>query len=125
MGRACPGRGLVRPGELRGVRVSHPGAAYSSTEMMIGASARLLAGGACEIAINAKKVFVIMPQSLRSFVERIDFITSPGRLGGARPGGWGAGPIAVVTQLGVYRFDPGPGEIALATVHPGVTLDQI
>src|SRR5438552_30922 len=35
-------------------------------------------GGACEIAINARQVFVIMRQSARSFVERIDFRTSPG-----------------------------------------------
>src|ERR687887_940923 len=49
-------------------------------------------GGACEIAINAKKVFVIMPQSKRSFVERVDFTTSPGHLAGERPKGWiGAG----------------------------------
>ena len=34
-------------------------------------------GGACEIAINARQVFVIMRQSTRSFVERIDFRTSP------------------------------------------------
>ena len=40
-------------------------------------------GGACEIAINARQVFVIMRQSRRSFVERIDFRTSPGNLGGA------------------------------------------
>ncbi len=40
-------------------------------------------GGACEIAINARRVFVIMRQSKRSFVERIDFRTSPGNLGGA------------------------------------------
>ena len=52
-------------------------------------------GGACEIAINARNVFVIMRQSSRSFVERIDFRTSPGNLGGAeqaeairRAGGW-------------------------------------
>ena len=57
-------------------------------------------GGACEIAINARQVFVIMRQSARSFVERIDFRTSPGNLGGAeqaerirREGGWlGRGP---------------------------------
>src|SRR5213593_1589985 len=63
-------------------------------------------GGACEIAINAKKVFVIMPQSERSFIERIDFTTSPGHLGGSRPKAWGAGPTVVVTGLGVYRFRP-------------------
>ena len=70
-------------------------------------------GGACEIAINARQVFVIMRQSTRSFVERIDFRTSPGNLGGAeqaerirREGGWlGRGPTVVVTDLGIYHFD--------------------
>jgi glutaconate CoA-transferase subunit B len=82
-------------------------------------------GGACEIAINAKKVFVIMPQSKRSFVERIDFVTSPGHLGGKRPPGWGGGPSAVVTNLAVYRFDEGTGEMEVASLHPGVTLDEV
>src|SRR5213079_3615461 len=70
-------------------------------------------GGACEIAINARQVFVIMRQSSRSFVETIDFRTSPGNLGGAeqaerirREGGWlGRGPTVVVTDLGIYHFD--------------------
>ena len=82
-------------------------------------------GGACEIAINARKVFVIMPQSKRSFVDRIDFTTSPGHLTGDRPIGWGAGPSAVVTGLGTYRFDEATGEMVLATTHPGVSVDEI
>ena len=82
-------------------------------------------GGACEIAINAKKVFVIMPQTRRSFVERIDFTTSPGHLTGRRPPGWGAGPSVVITDLGVYRFDEASGEMHLASLHPGVTLDDV
>jgi glutaconate CoA-transferase, subunit B len=83
-------------------------------------------GGACEIAINAGKVFVIMPQSKRTFVERIDFATSPGHLAGDRPKGWiGAGPTAVVTQLGVYGFDESTGEMRLDSLHPGVTLEEI
>jgi glutaconate CoA-transferase subunit B len=82
-------------------------------------------GGACEIAINAGKVFVIMPQSPRSFVERIDFITSPGFLAGGRPRGWiGAGPAVVVTNLGVYGFSEGSGEMELRSLHPGVTLGR-
>jgi glutaconate CoA-transferase subunit B len=82
-------------------------------------------GGACEIAINATKVFVIMPQSKRSFVERIDFRTSPGFVEGTRPARWlGAGPAAVVTGLGTYRFDVATGEMVLATTHPGVTVDE-
>ena len=83
-------------------------------------------GGACEIAINAGKVFVIMPQSKRSFVERIDFATSPGHMAGERPKGWiGAGPTAVVTQLATYGFDEASGEMELRSLHPGVTLEEV
>jgi glutaconate CoA-transferase, subunit B len=83
-------------------------------------------GGACEIAINARKVFVIMPQTSRSFVERIDFVTSPGHLAGHRPKDWlGAGPTVAVTGLGVYRFDEATGEMELTSMHPGVSLDEI
>jgi len=89
-------------------------------------------GGACEIAINARQVFVIMRQSSRSFVERIDFRTSPGNLGGAeqsqrirREQGWlGRGPSVVVTDLGVWHFDE-TGEMRLDAVHPGIGIDEI
>jgi len=89
-------------------------------------------GGACEIAINARQVFVIMRQSRRSFVEKIDFRTSPGNLGGAeaaarirREQGWlGSGPSVVVTDLGTYHFDS-TGEMRLDSIHPGVTLGQV
>jgi glutaconate CoA-transferase, subunit B len=81
-------------------------------------------GGACEIAINAKKVFVIMPQSKRSFVEKIDFITSPGHLEGERPAGWGGGPTVVVTNLGVYHFGH-EGTMRLASMHAGITIEKI
>jgi glutaconate CoA-transferase, subunit B len=89
-------------------------------------------GGACEIAINARQVFVIMRQSTRSFVDRIDFRTSPGNLGGAaeaeairRAGGWnGRGPSVVVTDLGIWHFDE-TGEMRLDSLHPGATLDDV
>ena len=88
-------------------------------------------GGACEIAINARQVFVIMRQSRRSFVDSIDFRTSPGNLGGAenaaqirREQGWlGRGPSVVVTDLGIYHFDD-DGEMRLDSIHPGATLDE-
>ena len=83
-------------------------------------------GGACEIAINAKKIFIIMPQTKRSFVDTIDFVTSPGHLGGERPKEWqGAGPTVVVTGLGVYGFDDATGEMTLESLHPGVTVEQV
>jgi len=89
-------------------------------------------GGACEIAINARQVFVVMRQSKRSFVEAIDFRTSPGNLGGAaeserirREGGWlGRGPSLVVTDLGIYRFSQS-GEMRLESLHPGATIDEV
>jgi len=89
-------------------------------------------GGACEIAINARQVFVIMRQSKRSFVERIDFRTSPGNLCGAeqserirREQGWlGRGPSVVVTDLAVWHFGD-DGEMRVDSLHPGVSIDQV
>src|SRR5947209_14752828 len=82
-------------------------------------------GGACEIAINAKKVFVIMPQTKQSFVHHIDFVTSPGHLTRKRPATWGAGPSVVVTGLGVYGFDDRTGEMVLRSLHQGIALDEV
>jgi len=69
-------------------------------------------GGACEIAQNAKSIFVIMRQSPRSFVERLDFRTSVG-----------SRVRVVVTDLGVYHLVD--GELTLDALHEGVTLDQV
>ncbi len=70
-------------------------------------------GGACEIALNAGQVFVIMRQSRRSFVERIDFRTSVGTR-----------VSVVVTDLGIYHRDDG-GELRLDSLHPGVSLEGV
>ncbi len=80
-------------------------------------------GGACEIALNAARVVIVMSQSARSFVDRVDFVTSPGHHhpdGTMRPPWAGAGPTAVITQLGIYRFGS-DGEMELTTLHPGAT----
>ena len=68
-------------------------------------------GGACEIALLAKRVFVIAPQRKRSFPERVDFITSPAR------------PAMVVTDLGCYKFVE--GEMMLTSIHPGCTIEKV
>jgi glutaconate CoA-transferase subunit B len=86
-------------------------------------------GGACEIAIHARHILVIMRQAKRSFVDRLDFRTSPGHSGdpahdAARD--WhGTGPTSVVTDLGTYGFDDATGEMTLVTLHPGMTLDDV
>jgi len=86
-------------------------------------------GGACEIAIHARQILVIMRQAPRSFVDKLHFRTSPGHSGDPEHdrarGWWGSGPTSVVTDLGTYGFDEATGEMTLLTMHPGVTLDQV
>jgi glutaconate CoA-transferase, subunit B len=86
-------------------------------------------GGACEIAIHARHILVIMRQAKRSFVDRLDFRTSPGHSGDpahdAARGWHGGGPTSVVTDLGTYGFDDATGEMTLMTLHPGMTLDDV
>jgi len=86
-------------------------------------------GGACEIAIHARHILVIMRQAKRSFVDRLDFRTSPGHSGDpvhdAARGWHGTGPTSVVTDLGTYGFDDATGEMTLITLHPGMTLDDV
>ena len=86
-------------------------------------------GGACEIAIHARRILVIMRQAQRSFVDELDFRTSPGHSGDpahdAARGWHGSGPTSVVTDLGTYGFDGATGEMTLLTTHPGVTVDDV
>jgi glutaconate CoA-transferase, subunit B len=86
------------------------------------------AGGAPEIAASCREVIVVVRQSRRSFVERVDFITSVGYGSGpgdrARLGLRGRGPVLVITDLGVLEPDPRSCELILTRLHPGVTADQ-
>lgn len=87
------------------------------------------AGGAPEIAASCREVFVVVRQSRRSFVDRVDFITSFGHGRGAgdreRLRLRGAGPTLVITDLGVFRPDPDTRELVLTEVHPGVTVEHV
>ena len=82
------------------------------------------AGGAPEIAANSREVVVVLRQSTRSFVDRLDFITSVGHLDGRasrqRAGLRGRGPTVVITDLGVLRPEPETNELVLTAVHPGL-----
>lgn len=87
------------------------------------------AGGAPEIASQAKEVFVVLKQTPKSFVSRLPFITSAGYLDGGdarkRAGIPGGGPTAVITDLGILTPDPVTRELTLTSIHPGVTLEQV
>jgi glutaconate CoA-transferase subunit B len=70
------------------------------------------AGGAPEIARGCRRVMVVAPHTTRTFVEKLDFLTTDAR------------PVAVITDLGVLT--PGEdGELVLTQIHPGVTVDQV
>lgn len=86
------------------------------------------AGGAPEIAASCREVIVVVRQRPRSFVDKVDFVTSVGY--GSAPGDrarlglTGAGPRTVITDLGVLEPDPESCELTLTGLHPGVTVEQ-
>jgi glutaconate CoA-transferase subunit B len=71
------------------------------------------AGGAPEIASSAREVFVMLRQSPRTFVDRLDFRTTPGKA-----------VSTVVTDLGILEPRGGDRELTLTSVHPGVEADR-
>lgn len=85
-------------------------------------------GGAPEIAAAAKEVFIIMKQNVRSFVDRLDFVTTAGYLTGgesrSRYGAPGAGPTCVITDLGVMEPHPETKELTLTHLYAGVEISQ-
>lgn len=86
-------------------------------------------GGAPEIAIACGEIFIIMRQAPRSFVERIDFVTSFGHGEGgnhrARMGIKTKGPTRLVTDLAIFEPDPVTKEMTAVSVHPRVTREEI
>jgi glutaconate CoA-transferase, subunit B len=87
------------------------------------------AGGAPEIAASCREVVVVAPHSPRTFVERLDFLTTVGHGDGRgareRLGFRGAGPTAVITDLGVLEPDPATKELTLTQIHEGVQVDRV
>jgi glutaconate CoA-transferase subunit B len=87
------------------------------------------AGGAPEIASCAKEVVLVLKQTSRAFVNKLDFVTSVGFLDGGNarhklnlPGN---GPVAVVTDLCVMRPDPVTKELTVSQLHPGIGQDEV
>lgn len=85
-------------------------------------------GGGADIASLSKRLLIIMAHEKRRFVERVDYITSPGYGTG---NGWRqtvglprGGPSAVITTLGVLRFDE-HGEAYLASYHPFSSVEEV
>jgi glutaconate CoA-transferase subunit B len=87
------------------------------------------AGGAPEIADQAGEVFVVMRQGPRSFVDKIDFLTTAGYLDGGdareKLGIEGKGPTRVITDLCILEPEPGSRELVVTSIHPGITRARI
>jgi len=72
------------------------------------------AGGAPEIASSSKEVIVIVRQSRRAFVEKLDFLTSVGER-----------TSVVITDLAILRPDPATRELTVSCLHPGISVEDV
>jgi len=107
--------GLIDVGFLGAAQIDRHGDINTTVIGPYGAPRTRLpgSGGACEIAQNARSIFVIMRQSPRSFVDRLDFRTS-----------LGTRVRVVVTDLGIFHPDT-DGELRLDALHPGTDVEQV
>ncbi|MGQ9477618.1 MAG: CoA-transferase subunit beta [Candidatus Bipolaricaulia bacterium] len=87
-------------------------------------------GGANDVGSLCWKTIAIMKHDKRRFVEKVDFITTPGYLDG--PGAReraglpaGTGPYRVVSDLALLGYDEKTKRMKLLAVHPGVTVEQV
>jgi glutaconate CoA-transferase subunit B len=122
-------RGNVDVGFLGGAQIDQFGninatviGAYDHPKVRLPGS-----GGSMEIAAWANRCYVMTPHQKRRFPARVDFCTSTGFMSGRGErqayGLRGAGPQAVVTDLGILEPDPN-GELVLSALHPGKTVEE-
>jgi len=87
-------------------------------------------GGANDFGSLAWKTIIVTPQSVRRFVPKLDFITTPGYLTG--PGAREeaglppeTGPYKVITNLAVFGYDEDTKRMMMESIHPEVKLDEV
>ncbi len=87
-------------------------------------------GGACDLASLCWRTMVVTQQNAKRFVEKLDFLTSPGYLTG--PGAReeaglprGTGPHRVITDLAVMGYGAKSRRMEMRSLHPGVTAEQV
>lgn len=87
-------------------------------------------GGGNDVGSVCWKTIIIIRQSARSFVPRLDFLTTPGYLDG--PGAReraglprDTGPHRVVTNLCTLDFEPASKRMRVVALNPGVELDEV
>lgn len=125
-------RGFIEYGFLGGAQIDPYGnlnttviGDYRNPEVRLPGS-----GGGNDVGSHCWKTIAIMRHDRRRFVERLDFITTPGYLDG--PGAReraglpsGTGPYRVVTSLAVLGYHPQTKRMTLLATQPGVTVEQV
>jgi glutaconate CoA-transferase subunit B len=86
-------------------------------------------GGANDIVSSCREIIVMTRHEPRRFVERVDFVTSPGWLSGPdereRAGLHRSRPVAVITDLALLGFEPESGRLRLDALQPGATVESV
>ena len=86
-------------------------------------------GGANDMVSSARQTLIMARLEKRRFVSKVDYLTSPGYLSGSdarqKIGLKGGGPIAVITDKAIFKFDEKTKEMYLDSVYPDVTLEQV
>jgi len=124
-------RGLVEVALLGGAQIDRYGNLNSTVIGDYGKPKTRLpgSGGACEIATNAQRTFMIMRLKRRAFVDKLDFLTSPGHLTGgdsrAQLGLPGGGPELVITDKAILNFANSEREMQLSALYPGVSVKDV
>ena len=86
-------------------------------------------GGAADFISYSKRAVLTMRGG--EFVQKLDYLTSPGYLDGGdardRCGLFpaGSGPSRLITQKGIFEFDPATKEMVLTEIHPRNTVEDI
>ena len=124
-------RGYVDVGFMGGAQIDRYGNLNSSVISPAGGRGAIRlpgSGGGNDIA-SLTDLIVVMKHERRRFVERVDFVTSPGWLRGStsrRDSGLPYGGVSrVVTELGVFGFDAPSREMAVVALNPGVSPAQV
>ncbi len=87
-------------------------------------------GGANDFASFCWKMMVMTPQNNKRFVEKLDFLTTPGWLEGGDsrektglPAG--TGPYKIITNMAVMDFEPKSKRMRVISINPGYTFDEV
>jgi glutaconate CoA-transferase subunit B len=111
-------------GNLNTTAIFANGKSYAHPQVRLPGS-----GGANDIASSCTETIIMMRLAKGKFIDRVDYITSPGYLDGPgareRAGLRGKGPISLVSDKCIFRFDPETKEMVLDTLFPGSSVEDI